>query len=478
MSRAHLGPRLRTRSRVELVFAAAGGATAVGIGVGVTSEASTTIIVVVAALLGAGVFVLLLLQNLAEAILLLLVARASIDLVSDIRLGPLNVAAALALLVLVAGIIDMTGHRSFPGTQSSIFPYMLFLFWAGFAVLLAPDMLGGLKDWLRFASLLVIFEFVRQIASTEEGALRAATAIALSTVLPVGLAIFQFVTGQGFVIKQGEFVRVTGTFLHPNPFALYLAIVLPVIAALLATQRRARRWLWPLAIACLAALVMTFTRTAWIGLFMAILIAGWLHYRAKAFLIPVVVVALLLLVPGVAERFSDLSGEGETAVEQENSLEWRLSYWGEALKGLRRSPVWGEGLDAISATSREGKQAHNDYVRVLVETGVVGLGLLVWAYARLARRALAATGATAPPFRHAARLAFAGTMVSYLVMSATSNLLSQPAVQWYFWAFAAIALSGEGLTKDGRMLHRHDPRTRTEVSGAGDEDRTPLGVAG
>lgn len=476
MSRAHLAPRLRAHGRAEFVLAAAGGAAAVGIGIGVTSEASTTLMIVVGAMLGAGVFVLLLLQNLADAILLLLVARASIDLVSNIRIGPLNVAAALALLVLVAGTIDMTSHRSFPGTQSSIFPYLLFLLWAGFAVLLAPDMLSGLKDWLRFASLLVIFEFVRQIASTEEGALRAATAIALSSVLPVGLAMFQFVTGQGFVIKQGEFVRVTGTFLHPNPFALYLTMVLPVIAALLVTQKRARRWLWPLAIACLAALVMTFTRTAWIGLFMAILIAGWLRYRAKAFLVPVMVVALLLLVPGVAERFSDLSGEGETAVEQENSLEWRLSYWGEALKGLKRSPIWGEGLDAISATTSEGKQAHNDYVRILVETGIVGFGLLVWAYARLTRRALAATGAGAPPFRRAVRVAFAGTMVAYLVMSGTSNLLSQPAVQWYFWAFAAIALSGEGLTKDGRMLHRHDPRTRTEVPGADDGDRTPVGV--
>ena len=104
--------------------------------------------------------------------------------------------------------------------------------------------------------------------------------------------------------------------------------------------------------------------------------------------------------------------------------------------------------------TEEGKEAHNDFVRVLVETGVAGLVFFVWAMARLAIEVVRVVRKRATPLRSAVRVAFAGTMVAYLLMSLTSNLISQPAVQWYFWSIMALAIyptdptDAEAVTED------------------------------
>lgn len=407
-----------------------------------------------AASIAAAAFVLLLVEETELAVLVLLASRASLDLVGDTRVGPLNVAAVLGLLVIAAGILHMMSRREVPSPRDPLFPYLLFLIVCAVSLVESPDKMGGVKDLFRFTSLFFIYQLVGYVGRTERGMRRVLVAIAISGIGPILVGAYQLFSGSGFVIKQGAFVRLEGTFVHPNPFSLYLVLVLPALIAAWIVVKEWRRWLGIIIVGLGICLVFTFTRTGWIGLVAAVLIMAWLRYRKIFFVIPIVLAAVLFLIPGVSARFSDLDSTDAPSGATTNSLDWRFAYWSEALASLGESPVWGQGLGYIKDTTEEGKEAHNDFVRVLVETGVAGLVFFVWAMARLAIEVVRVVRKRATPLRSAVRVAFAGTMVAYLLMSLTSNLISQPAVQWYFWSIMALAIyptdptDAEAVTED------------------------------
>ncbi|MBX7161539.1 MAG: O-antigen ligase family protein [Acidimicrobiia bacterium] len=418
-----------------------------------------------AAAIGGAAFVLLLVEETELAILVLLASRASLDLVANRRVGPLNVAAVLGLLVIAAGVLHMINRREVPSPRDPMFPYVLFLLVCVVSLVETPDRLGGVKDLFRFTSLFFIYQLVGYVGRTERGMRRVLAAIAISGIGPILVGAYQLATGSGFTIKQGAFVRLEGTFVHPNPFSLYLALVLPALIATWIVVKEWRRWLGVIIVGLTICLVFTFTRTGWIGLVAAVLVMAWLRYRKILFVVPIVLAAVLFLIPGVGDRFSDLSSTESPSGTTTNSLDWRFAYWSEALQNVGESPVWGQGLGYIKETTEEGKEAHNDFVRVLVETGLAGFVLFVWAVGRLTKESIAAVRRRrGTPLRSAVRVAFAGTMVAYLLMSLTSNLISQPAVQWYFWSIMALAIYPTDPT---------DPESVAATAGAAGADASP-----
>jgi hypothetical protein len=58
---------------------------------------------------------------------------------------------------------------------------------------------------------------------------------------------------------------------------------------------------------------------------------------------------------------------------EEGALSGRFGIWTESHEVFRSRPIHGAGLDAHRAAIPTGKEAHNTYVSVLAETGVIGL---------------------------------------------------------------------------------------------------------
>jgi O-antigen ligase len=85
---------------------------------------------------------------------------------------------------------------------------------------------------------------------------------------------------------------------------------------------------------------------------------------------------------------------------------------------------------------------HNDYLKVAIEMGVLGLvayGVWLLALARHAWRAHRLARAPAISWRALTLLAI---VVAGIVMSATDNYLGYTAVQWYVWAIVALVPAG------------------------------------
>jgi O-antigen ligase len=91
--------------------------------------------------------------------------------------------------------------------------------------------------------------------------------------------------------------------------------------------------------------------------------------------------------------------------------------------------------------------AHNDFLQVLVDVGLIGLGLYIWVLLAIGRQATKALANTADWFRRGLGVAFIGVFVGYLVENVASELILGTAnngdylnlsIRIYFWAFLGM----------------------------------------
>ena len=272
----------------------------------------------------------------------------------------------------------------------------------------------------------------------------------LSSVVPLLLAVQQLAAGGGRQI--GGFSRIIGSFLHPNPFSIYLTLLVVMAVALLPHVRGAARCALAGGGAVAAVcLLFTYTRASWIAVLVGVAVVGLAQGRRLVLGVLALVVVAALAVPSVSARFSDLDGPVTYSGGTSNSLVWRVDYWRDVVHLSADSPVLGIGPKGIERTTEGAKNAHDDLVREYVETGVVGLGAylaLALSLVRLGRRAWRArlTG-----WERGAAVGFAGSVAALAVVSISSNVITQVVLLWYVVALAVVAAaltSGPASTPD------------------------------
>ncbi len=246
------------------------------------------------------------------------------------------------------------------------------------------------------------------------------------------------------------FDRVTGTFVNPNHFAHYAAIVAPFGALLLATAwhdaspQSARHWrrivkvlerrAVPAAfgalvvLACIVAVLVSKSRGALLALFAGAAvglaaITGRRIIRTLLFL-AAVVTAVALYLGSARTTMSRLPTEEEARAlgGRRTGLETALSIW-------RRYPVFGSGLGTFGdvapmaqpdAFDRLYTHAHDDYAEIAATTGAVGIVVFLVALTmgviRFARTALS-------PQRSWRRLAFHAAAFTSIAIALTHALI-------------------------------------------------------
>jgi O-antigen ligase len=300
---------------------------------------------------------------------------------------------------------------------------------------------------------------------TERQLDRLAKAVLLSSVVPIAIGIGQIASGNTYERVGTSLKSVRGPFPHPNYFAFYLVVVLGVAVLSLMESRQLyeRLALVALTAAGTVTLFLTYTRSAWIGFMVTILVMGLLRYR-KLLVIAVVGIALAAFAaPDAAreaqQRFGDLTSKSEASAQ--NSWTWRVNQWSAMIPYGFDRPLTGQGWDsytrltvrryghfnkryptvlypAYGVYSAVGFSAHNDYVKDFVELGVPGLALLI-----LTLTGLGSTAWRARRVGGAAGLAatMVGCAVALMVISAVDNLQGYTVALTYAFALCG-ALAG------------------------------------
>ncbi|MBF0522428.1 MAG: O-antigen ligase family protein [Candidatus Omnitrophica bacterium] len=212
-----------------------------------------------------------------------------------------------------------------------------------------------------------------------------------------------YITGKDFFLGRDISTtvhRATAGFNTPNDLAAYLSVVVLLgVSVFLSRMKGLWRILWIIPSGILVwAMFVTFSRGAWMGVFWGMLFVGAIYFWLKKNLKKYVVyfIPLLLLIPLIIkgpELFKKMVNP-EMAVR--GSVDWRLDVWKDSLAMFKEKPVLGHGVNTFMRTYEEYKKshtiallnwyptyAHNCYLQILVETGIVGLILFLWVLASL-----------------------------------------------------------------------------------------------
>jgi O-antigen ligase len=278
----------------------------------------------------------------------------------------------------------------------------------------------------------------RLLFTTEDKIKNAFTVILLSALLPILLAYYQLVTGHGTIHDAGQ-DRIVGTFLHPNAFGSYLLIILifSVVQVLEGFPMGHKSFLGGFTFLAFVIFVFTLSRGAWIVFVLSMLLLGKLRYRKLLGLIPPLVLVAVLGVPAVRNRIMDLVEPNSQYAAGRSAWEWRLNTWEEIGPLVKEEPLIGHGLAMIE--TEFGILTHNDYLRLLAETGIIGCaGYLILAFSTL-RRSWRDYKQSRTRLGLSLQLSTVAMISGFLVRQFADNSLRNTVVMIYFWVLIALA---------------------------------------
>ncbi len=213
----------------------------------------------------------------------------------------------------------------------------------------------------------------------------------------------------------------------------------------LAEKNRLRKWVFLLAAGVFgAAMIVSFSRGAWLALLAAaVLLALWVDRRL---IIAIVVVSLLamVLVPGVQYRLAYMFSSDYLY----SSLQaGRLDRWYTALEYWEADPILGLGLGrfgsgvAIKYFSEAAYSVDNYFVKIAAQMGLFGFfafGYLVISALRRVRYNISRVARSSDRFLALGLLA---GLMGIIFHAVVENLLDFPAMGVYFWFFLGTLFS-------------------------------------
>ncbi len=259
------------------------------------------------------------------------------------------------------------------------------------AAAFADARVAAARESLNFLLLLAVFVFAADVVSrSREQAHRFVRWAALGAALTGGAAALEtvgIVPGR-FPLADSGLFRAAGGFGWPNELAMFLAISLPLALYTFRTARTRRARFWGSAAVGLVVvgLATTFSRGSWLAVATApvvLLLAREWRLALRFWGVAVVAALAIDVLSGGAISTRVAGTTSDVLVAQ------RLLLTGAGLLMFQSSPIvgvgpggFGEALEAfgpqISGLFNFVGSAHNGYVHVAAETGVIGLIALVY----------------------------------------------------------------------------------------------------
>ncbi len=281
-----------------------------------------------------------------------------------------------------------------------LLPFILATLLSGLHAHYFPDVIKQLLRWMEIVVMAWIV--VNTVKTRKE--LRTVIMVIIFTATVVSIiGLVQTIAGPTasfnvgkdlFTVDNGATMRAYSTFGHPNQFAGYLILMIPLAFIQFVETRdwRKRTLVGLLTVIMITALVFTFSRGGWVA--MGLVGAGliYLNIPKKMLMIISLITALALTIVilnvGPLEKTrSAVLGRmmSFSQPEKEDSVNFREVCYETAFKMFKRNPIFGFGAGEYAenikiyfnehyyAWSAISKHIHNWYVQILIETGLLGL---------------------------------------------------------------------------------------------------------
>lgn len=295
-----------------------------------------------------------------------------------------TISRTIGLAAFAAGAVAVARRRTLRTPNAALLLAAAFVLWSGATYFwsMAPSVTAA-----RFTTLLQLFGMLVLIWELARSA-RAQAWLMRSYV--AGAAVSSVWTMLRAARNQQTYYRRFATAgFDPNDLGLTLALAIPMVLYLLSRARGAAAWLLRLAAALIiVAILLTASRTALVAacLGFAFQFLAWRKLTPWQRTWQVALLGLLLLgavwlaPPASRQRLATLPNELAAG-----TFHGRTRIWKTGVKLLKRHGLAGVGAGAYPAAVRPwlgvppipGHEytAHNTFLSVLVETGVIGLAI-------------------------------------------------------------------------------------------------------
>ena len=418
------------------------------------------------------------LLGMSRLTLLVILLRPSCDRIFDwfktMMGGDLGPGAAVNLLVLTLGGLAIAKKPKLL-VAPPVLAWLAFIASACLSLVFSHDSSMGMRLVQNLLTYAAVFILPFALVSDRLDAKRWCWTGIWSSAIPVLYGLFQAAASPAILMGDD---RLESTFTHPNIFAFFLmgTIALALFmksSRLMALSYLQHRVLLAYIPALVFLLLLTKTRSAWLAT--AFLFAGYALVVDRRWLMLVPLAPVVLLVPGVADRLFDLSGGNvDGGYAQLNSYAWRRLLWQSALDWMAQNPslLIGNGPEMFKAfdpiffprgAEAGGVGAHNAFLQIYFEMGLLGLGSFGAIFAMIFRQLYVRARTDLE-----GSVVMALNCIGYLTVFYSDNLLAYLQYQWFFWFFAAIACASTPrratqMSKIARPYHIMRQRGQADV---------------
>ncbi len=260
------------------------------------------------------------------------------------------------------------------------------------------------------------------------------------------------------VDQKPSYARLQSTLRGPNPLGAYLVLIITVIVGI-ALKSKKQKWLWVLGLGSLIVLVFTYSRAAWLGLILSlVLLIYWSVKSGKLKRqISILLVGILILGSGLVLiwRHNSLldntlfhTDKSSHSAESSNAVRTEAMLHGA--KSVLHQPIgYGPGSagPASVRNNHPPRIADNYFIQIGQEVGILGLGLFI------AINFLVAKSLWAIRFELLPKILLA-SLIGLTLVNMLSHAWADDTLAYLWWGLAGLALAPSViLNKERKKQH-------------------------
>lgn len=317
-----------------------------------------------------------------------------------------------------------------------------------------PDM--TLDRTLMYTMQLAMLWLVLQMVDTPEAMNIVLGGFAIGAVLACAGNFYVFHAGQQTVAHSG---RYSSTDLDPNEFALTVALALPMAWYLgFSARNRLPRLFFRVSLLIMVpGVILTGSRAGCIALLASLLViplcSRYVGWFTKLAAITVLVSAILAGFSWLPEETSKrLASIGDEAMQ--GSMAGRRELWAAGWEQFKQHPFLGVGLggfeESISIASTKTNVAHNTYLSIATELGLLGFFVFILVLCRLILNVLR--------MRKPERWVWATVLLSWMIgVSSLTWEYEKPTWLIFALLLAQARISRENIEASSHEYGMNDP---------------------
>lgn len=371
------------------------------------------------------------------AILALLVVRPELELFSESGLLKyFSIVPIVSLFVLLA-------FKKFDFCWKKMKFLYIFIALSILSVAYSVSPAESVVNIMRLVAIVCVYLITFNMIETKDDAFKFLSCFPLAMILPLLIGLNQFVLGQTYVTEETQFTRVEGLFVLANNFARFIFITLfgtmPILYYI--KDKRYKKLIYILIIVAIGTIFLLKVRSVFVGVLLALFLLVFYTPALKKRLPLIIFLSIVVLIPLGIEMFDKLLHPDLTKIYGGETFYWRLEIWKELFyNAVPKRPIIGFGagtsLVVDPTYTKFPTLPHNDFLRILLENGVVGLipylaffiGNLFGSYKEMK---------IIKEYKYLNICAFI-MIFSFLVMSSASNIFYGVTYFWYFFSYLAI----------------------------------------